>query len=142
MERNCKTCANRKYVIETIWHEDKHDNIIIRRPQHIGKVECQNTEFYNQFNDTPNNDNLINTTPFCYIEEAQPGWFENLVTHINKHFCENSTYCPSCKKFILYNKDDIKIGENIYYVYGSEENYDFYRYVNCPICNSEIKFKK
>ena len=30
------------------------------------------------------------------------------------------TYCPRCKKFISYTKEDTKKGEHVYYVYGYE----------------------
>lgn len=52
------------------------------------------------------------------------------------------TYCPKCKKFISYTKEDTKKGEHIYYVYGCEENYEPYTYINCPKCNKEIELHK
>ena len=45
------------------------------------------------------------------------------------------TYCPKCRKFISYNKGDIKKGEHVYYVYGCEENYAAYKYIECPECH-------
>lgn len=51
------------------------------------------------------------------------------------------TYCPKCKKFISYLKSDIKRGEHVYYVYGCEENYESYKYINCPGCSKEIELK-
>jgi hypothetical protein len=52
------------------------------------------------------------------------------------------TYCPKCRKFISYNKGDIKKGEHIYYVYGCEENYAPYKYIECPKCHREIELHK
>lgn len=52
------------------------------------------------------------------------------------------TYCIKCKKFISYTKEDIKKGEHVYYVYGCEENYEPYKYIECPNCKKEIELYK
>ena len=44
---------------------------------------------------------------------------------------EKITYCTKCKKFISYDKNDIKTGEHEYYVYGCELNYESYKYIKC-----------
>lgn len=51
-------------------------------------------------------------------------------------------YCLKCKKFISYTKEDIKKGEHVYYVYGCEENYAPYKFINCPKCGKEIEIDK
>lgn len=50
-------------------------------------------------------------------------------------------YCPKCKRFVEYDKEDVKRGEEVYYVYGCEENWAEYKYINCPKCGKEIKLK-
>ena len=52
------------------------------------------------------------------------------------------TFCLRCKKFVSYDKTDIKKGEHVYYVYGCEENYAPYKYIVCPKCNKEIELDK
>lgn len=52
------------------------------------------------------------------------------------------TYCKKCKKFVSYTKTDIKKGEHVYYVYGCEENYAPYKYIECPKCKKEIELLK
>ena len=51
----------------------------------------------------------------------------------------NVVYCKHCKKFIEYTKDEIQKGEDVYYVYGCEENYETYKFVSCPLCDKELR---
>jgi hypothetical protein len=55
---------------------------------------------------------------------------------------EKITYCTKCKKFISYDKNDIKTGEHEYYVYGCELNYESYKYIKCPKCQKEIELDR
>lgn len=50
------------------------------------------------------------------------------------------TQCKNCKSHIEYTSDELKKGDETYYVYG-EENKSYYTYIVCPVCNNIIKIK-
>lgn len=53
----------------------------------------------------------------------------------------NATMCPNCKKFLEFEVEDIKTGEEEYLVYGCEKRFDEYCYIICPCCKHEIILK-
>lgn len=84
MEKNCKFCRNRKYVIETVWNETQTDNIVVRIPQHIRRVSCScDPKLYDMF--TKVNEGRITegiSLP-CFTEMPSESWFDELVQSVN-----------------------------------------------------------
>ena len=86
MGRNCLTCGNRQYIIETVWDETKEDNVIVRKPRYVTKERCKYVLDYLSFhvNYLEAGRNTDNINMYCYEPEPCEGWFESLKNSVDK----------------------------------------------------------
>ena len=86
MGRNCLTCGNRQYIIETVWDETKEDNVIVRKPRYVTKERCKYILDYLSFhvNYLETGRNIDNINMYCYEPEPYEGWFDKLKESVDK----------------------------------------------------------
>ena len=93
MEKNCKFCKNRKYIIETVWSEVKSDNIVVRMPCHISKVSCScDPKLYDMFITINKGKSTEDVYLPCFIPMPFEGWFDDLVKTVNSYYADSKIY--------------------------------------------------
>ena len=51
---------------------------------------------------------------------------------------ENVIMC-GCEHRLSFEKSDVKVGQEEYFVYGCEKNIEEYEYIVCPLCGRKVR---
>lgn len=93
MEKNCKFCKKRKYIVETVWTEVNSDNIILRMPCHIGKVSCSgDPKLYDMFMTVNKDRDTDGISLPCFESMPFESWFDDLVKTVNSYYTDCKIY--------------------------------------------------